>query len=70
MTTTSPTAAQLKEEGNALYAASSWALARDKYSTAIALDGDNSILWANRAASEFYLKECVPALSSPHARDG
>ena len=48
-------AAQLKAEGNALYVAKDFALATVKYTEAIALDGKNAILFANRAACRLAL---------------
>jgi hypothetical protein len=53
-----PSATRLKDEGNALYAEKKFGPAREKYSAAIALDGSNAILYANRAACELSLKKC------------
>jgi tetratricopeptide (TPR) repeat protein len=38
-----------KEEGNALLAAHRYGLAAEKYSAAIALNGENAIYYSNRA---------------------
>ena len=43
-------AAECKAEGNALFAKKKYALAYAKYTDAIAEDGSNAILYANRAA--------------------
>ena len=53
------TAEQLKAEGNALHLKGDHAAARSKYSEAIALDPENAILYANRAASYLALKQWV-----------
>lgn len=45
-----PTAAQLKEEGNALFVKKDFARAYEKYTEAIAVDGQNAVLYANRCA--------------------
>ena len=50
MSTTSTTAAQLKEEGNRLWAAQDFRAAHDKYSQAIEVDPTNAALFSNRAA--------------------
>lgn len=52
-------AIELKAEGNTLFANSEWALASVKYTDAIALDGSNAVLWANRAACRLHLKQQV-----------
>lgn len=44
------TAAELKDEGNKLYALKQYTEAYDKYGAAIAQDSNNAILYANRAA--------------------
>lgn len=44
------TAAQLKEEGNALFVQKHFACAYEKYSEAIAVDDQNAVLYANRSA--------------------
>ena len=50
-------AEQLKAEGNALHAKGNYVGARSKYSEAIQLDGENAILYANRAASHIASKK-------------
>lgn len=50
-------ASRLKEEGNKLFSQKKYALASVKYSEAIAIDGNNAILYANRSASRFALKQ-------------
>ncbi|KAJ3016996.1 hypothetical protein NUW54_g685 [Trametes sanguinea] len=42
---------QLKAEGNELHSKGNYAAARSKYSEAIKLDGENAVLYANRAAA-------------------
>ncbi|TDL24542.1 hypothetical protein BD410DRAFT_838064 [Rickenella mellea] len=49
---------QLKAEGNALFLEKKYVEASEKYTSAIELDGENAILWANRAA---YLDACHDA---------
>jgi tetratricopeptide (TPR) repeat protein len=44
------TATELKDAGNTLFAAKNFDAALVKYTKAIALDGNNAILYANRAA--------------------
>jgi Flp pilus assembly protein TadD len=53
------TADRLKAEGNTLFQQRKYDHARDKYTAAIELDGENAILYANRAACELSLKKCV-----------
>lgn len=43
-------AAVLKDEGNALFAKKDYSAAYTKYTEAIAEDGQNAVLYANRAA--------------------
>jgi stress-induced-phosphoprotein 1 len=50
-------AAKLKEEGNALFVKKEYGLAIAKYSEAIAADGDNAVLYANRAACQLALHQ-------------
>jgi hypothetical protein len=52
-----PTVAQLKEQGNALYIKKNYTLAIAKYTKAIALDGNNAVLYANRAACQLALQQ-------------
>lgn len=47
----------LKAEGNALHSEGQYKQAYQKYTEAIALDEDNAVLYANRAASSLALKE-------------
>ncbi|OJT08469.1 hypothetical protein TRAPUB_652 [Trametes pubescens] len=54
-------AEKLKAEGNALHLKGDHAGARSKYTEAIALDGANAVLYANRAAAYIALKQCVAA---------
>lgn len=53
------TAAELKDEGNKLYAAKDFTAAYVKYSKAIELDGSQAMYWANRAACLMAMKRCV-----------
>jgi hypothetical protein len=50
-------AAQLKEEGNALFAQKKYQLASAKYTKAIEEDGKNAVLFANRAACNLSLRK-------------
>lgn len=50
--------AQLKEEGNKLYAQKSYAQAYVKYTCAIGEDANNAVLFANRAACSLAEKKC------------
>ncbi|THH15780.1 hypothetical protein EW146_g4753 [Bondarzewia mesenterica] len=52
---------QLKAEGNALFSAQEFKAARGKYTQAIALDGQNAVLYSNRAACNLALKAYVKA---------
>ncbi|KAI0652345.1 TPR-like protein [Trametes meyenii] len=54
-------AAQLKAEGNALHVKGNHAEARLKYTEAIKHDGENAVLYANRAASYIALKQYLDA---------
>jgi hypothetical protein len=54
---TIPSALKLKEEGNRLFVAKKYSEALVKYSEAIALDGSNAVLYANRAACAFNLNK-------------
>ena len=47
----------LKAEGNALHTKGQYKQAYQKYTEAIALNGNNAVLYANRAASSLALKE-------------
>jgi len=47
------TAEQLKEEGNAFFVKKDFVHAHEKYSEAIAIDGQNAVLYANRSACSF-----------------
>ena len=47
----------LKAEGNAFHTKGQYKQAYQKYTEAIALDGNNAVLYANRAASSLALKE-------------
>lgn len=49
-------AAELKAAGNALFGQQKWKEAHAKYTAAIALDADNAVLYANRAACATNLK--------------
>jgi Flp pilus assembly protein TadD len=51
--------AQLKEQGNSLFVAKNHEEAASKYTEAIALDGRNAILYANRAACYLALQRHV-----------
>ncbi|TBU34429.1 TPR-like protein [Dichomitus squalens] len=53
-----PRAEQLKADGNALYIRGDHLAVRSKYTQAINLDGDNAVLYANRAATYIALKQC------------
>jgi hypothetical protein len=57
--------AQLKAEGNALFSQKKYALASVKYGEAIDLDGDNAVLYANRAACFLSLKRLFRYLQRP-----
>jgi hypothetical protein len=52
-------AALLKEQGNVLFAERKHDEAATKYTEAIALDGMNAVLFANRAACWLALQRCV-----------
>ncbi|KAI0715074.1 TPR-like protein [Earliella scabrosa] len=54
-------AEQLKVEGNALHAKGNYVGARSKYSDAIKLDGENAVLYANRAAAYIASKQYLDA---------
>ncbi|KAL1951228.1 hypothetical protein VTO73DRAFT_377 [Trametes versicolor] len=54
-------AEKLKAEGNALHLKGDHAGARSKYTEAIALDGANAVLYANRAAAYIALKQFLDA---------
>lgn len=47
----------LKAEGNALYVSRKYKEAQAKYTEAIEVDGENAILYANRAAASLELQE-------------
>ena len=49
-------ASLLKDEGNALFAKKDYGAAYKKYTEAIAEDGNNAILYANRAACSLNMK--------------
>lgn len=55
-TTMTELALQLKSDGNKLYAEKDFKGARAKYTEAIAEDGANAVLYANRAACNIGLK--------------
>ncbi|KAG6374417.1 hypothetical protein JVT61DRAFT_4454 [Boletus reticuloceps] len=57
----STAAAQLKEQGNALFIKKDFVRAHDKYTEAIAIDGRNAVLHANRSACSFGMGKCVSA---------
>ncbi|KAL0566523.1 hypothetical protein V5O48_015485 [Marasmius crinis-equi] len=57
----SPNAENLKDEGNKLFVAKKYDAAITKYSEAIALDGQNPILFANRAACRLSLRRYMDA---------
>ena len=59
---------RLKAEGNALHSKGDYAKARSKYTEAIALDGENAVLYANRAAAYIALKQYVQ--KNEHVGDG
>ncbi|KAH9945609.1 hypothetical protein B0H21DRAFT_694091 [Amylocystis lapponica] len=63
MADTPAAAAQLKAEGNALFAKHDYPAAIDKYSKAIDVDSDNAVLYANRAACHLGLKQYLDAVS-------
>jgi stress-induced-phosphoprotein 1 len=50
---------RLKEEGNALFVQKDFVPAILKYSEAITLDGNNAVLYANRSACRYSLKQSV-----------
>ena len=50
-------AEQLKADGNDLYVRGDHLAARSKYTQAIMLDGDNAVLYANRAATYIALQQ-------------
>ena len=52
-------AAQLKEEGNALFIKKDFQKAYQKYTDALKADDTNAILYANRAACAHNLRKCV-----------
>ncbi|KAI0334466.1 TPR-like protein [Cubamyces sp. BRFM 1775] len=52
---------RLKVEGNALHSKGDYANARSKYTEAIALDSENAVLYANRAAAYIALKQYLDA---------
>ncbi|KAH8086615.1 hypothetical protein BXZ70DRAFT_956205 [Cristinia sonorae] len=56
-------AAQLKAEGNTLFAQRQYKEARSKYSQAIDVDGNSAVLYSNRAACSQYLRKYLDAES-------
>lgn len=50
-------AAALKAEGNTLFVAKNFKAAYAKYDAAVALDAENAILYANRAACSFSMNK-------------
>jgi hypothetical protein len=54
-----PKAAKLKEEGNKLFVEKDFARAAAKYAEAIAEDGTNAVLYANRAACHLALRRLL-----------
>ncbi|TFY63230.1 hypothetical protein EVG20_g6403 [Dentipellis fragilis] len=61
--TKTPTAAELKAEGNALFIKQEFLAASYKYTAAIEEDASNAILYSNRAACYMGLKRYVDAIS-------
>ncbi|KAG2108961.1 uncharacterized protein F5147DRAFT_693521 [Suillus discolor] len=57
-----PTAAQLKDEGNDFFRKQDYVGALAKYTEAIALDDNNAILYANRAACQYGLNRYLDAV--------
>lgn len=52
-------AEKLKKEGNALFVDKKYAQAREKYSEALQVGGDNALLYSNRSACRMKLKKYV-----------
>lgn len=57
MSTPTDKAAQLKAEGNALFAKKDFKQAIQKYGEAIDVDGNNAVLYSNRAACHLNLQQ-------------
>ncbi|KAG0697468.1 hypothetical protein DFH29DRAFT_856926 [Suillus ampliporus] len=57
-----PAAAQLKDQGNELFKKQDYVGALAKYTEAIALDGKNAVLYANRAACNYGLNRYLDAV--------
>lgn len=57
MSTPTDKAAQLKAEGNALFAKKNFKQAIQKYGEAIDVDGNNAVLYSNRAACHLNLQQ-------------
>ncbi|KAG2067571.1 TPR-like protein [Suillus decipiens] len=57
-----PTATQLKDEGNVLFRKQDYVGALSKYTEAIALDDENAVLYANRAACYHGLNRYIDAV--------
>ncbi|KAI9574033.1 hypothetical protein HD554DRAFT_2183364 [Boletus coccyginus] len=60
------TTEQLKQEGNALFVKKDFVAAHEKYSEAIAIDGQNAVLYANRSACSFGMSKFIDALRDAH----
>ncbi|KAI9574032.1 hypothetical protein HD554DRAFT_582539 [Boletus coccyginus] len=60
------TAEQLKAEGNAFFIKKDFVRAYDKYSEAIAIDGQNAVLYANRSACSFGMSNFIDAVHDAH----
>ncbi|TCD68808.1 hypothetical protein EIP91_009675 [Steccherinum ochraceum] len=61
MSNTDPPAVKFKNEGNVLFAKKDYRAAHHKYTLAIKEDGNNAILYANRAACSHYLHKFLDA---------
>ncbi|KAH7930148.1 hypothetical protein BV22DRAFT_77745 [Leucogyrophana mollusca] len=66
MANSEPTATQLKNEGNALYTRHDYVGAFAKYTKAIAVDGENAVLYANRSACNLEMKKYLDAAGDAH----
>lgn len=54
--------AKLKDEGNVFFLKKDYASAAAKYTEAIKIDGENAILYSNRAACRLNLKTYIPRI--------